>query len=83
MKRKVYKIRLKDLQLYFDYHIFYFDKDYNDEDYEEALIRQYEEQALEFLQSIGAMVSVDTFITISNQIVYVRKLPPGIMPIQG
>lgn len=88
IRMKLYKIRLEDLQQYFDYNVFYFDKDYEDEDYEdedyeEALIRQYEEQALRFLRSIGARVSIDTFLTICNDIVYVREVPPGIIPIQG
>jgi hypothetical protein len=82
IRRKSYKVRLEDLQEYFNYYIFYFDEDYAHEDYDEALTRKYEEQALIFLRSIGAMLNVDAFFTIGNEMVYVRKLPPGIIPIQ-
>lgn len=81
IRMKLYKIYLADLQRYFNYYVFYFDEDYDCEDYDEALIQKYEEQALSFLRSIGAMVSLDTFLTISDEIVYVRKVPPGIMPV--
>ena len=82
MRNRVYKIRLKDLQQYFNHHVFYFDYDYGHEDYDETLTRKYEEQALGFLRRIGAMLSVDAFLTIENKIVYVRKVPSGIMPVQ-
>jgi hypothetical protein len=82
IKRKFYKVNLEDMQKYFNFHVFYFEEDYAHEDHDEMLIRQYEEQALIFLRSIGAMLNVDAFLTIGNNIVYVRKLPTGIMPIQ-
>jgi hypothetical protein len=82
IRRKFYQVRLEDLQEYFNYHIFYFDEDYPHEDYDEALIRKYEEQTLIFIRSIGAMLNVDAFLTIGNEMVYVRRLPPGITSIQ-
>ena len=83
IRRNVYKIYLKDLQQYFHDYVFYFDEDYDYEDHDEALTRKYEDQALGFLRSIGAMISVDIFLAIGNAIVYVRKLPPGTTPVQG
>ena len=82
IRRKVYRLRLEDLQRYFNYYVFYFDESYDREDYDEMLIRTYEEQALGFLRNIGAMLSLDAFLTIGNETVYVRKLPSGITPIQ-
>jgi hypothetical protein len=81
-KRKFYKINLDDLQEYFNCHVFYFDEDYDHEDYNEALGRKYEEQALIFLRNLGAMLSVEAFLTIGNDEVYVRKLPPGMTSIR-
>ena len=81
-KRKFYKINLGDLQEYFNCHVFYFDENYDHEYYNEALGRKYEEQALIFLRGIGAMLSVEAFLTIGNDEVYIRKLPPGMTPIQ-
>ena len=77
-RRKSYKIYLEDLQQYFDYNLFYLE-DYDDaNDYDEELYRQYREQAIEFLYSIGAMLNVERFLDVEgNGIVYVRKLPPG------
>jgi hypothetical protein len=83
MKRKFYKIKLNDLQKYFNYHVFYFDEDDDHEDYDEALARKYEEQALFFLRRIGAMLSVDAFLTIGDDMVYVRQLPSGLSSFQG
>ncbi len=34
------------------------------------------------LRRIGAMLSVDAFLAIGHKIVYVRKVPSGIMPVQ-
>ena len=81
-KRKFHQINLDDLQAYFNYYVFYFDEDYDHEDYDEALARKYEEQALIFLRSVGAMLSVEAFLMISNDKVYVRKLPPGMTHFQ-
>jgi len=83
MKRKFHKISLDDLQKYFNCHVFYFDEDYDHEDYDEALARTYEEQALIFLRRIGAMLSVDAFLTIGDDMVYVRQLPSGLSSLQG
>ena len=81
-KRKFSKIRLEDLQQYFDYNLFYVEDCDGNEDYEEELYRQYREQAIEFLYSIGAMLNVETFLDVEgNGVVYVRQLPPGVTPI--
>lgn len=82
--RSVHKVHLEDLQQYFDHNIFYF-SEYNDsEDYDEALTRQYEEQVTDFIRSIGAMASVEEFFKISGtNIIYVRKVPPGIRPVKA
>ena len=82
IRRKSYQVRLEDLQEYFNYYIFYFDENYPHEDDDEAFTRTYEEQALIFLRSIGAMLNVDAFLTIGNEMVYVRKLPSGMTSIQ-
>ena len=82
-RSKFYKISLNDLQTYFHDHIFYFEKIGDHEDEHEALTRTYEEQALAFLRRIGAMLSVDAFLTISNDMVYVRQLPPERSSLQG
>ena len=82
IRKKFYKVNLEDLQKYFNFHVFYFEEDYHHESYDEVLIRQYEEQALVFLRSIGAMLSVDAFLTIGDNMVYVRELPQGIKPVQ-
>ena len=77
--RKLHQVKLEDLQLYFEHNIFYFEGCEDSEDYHEALERQYEAQVTDFLRSIGAMVSVDTFTAISGDaVVYVRKVPPGL-----
>ena len=83
VKRKFYKISLNDLQKYFNDHIFYFEESHDHEDENEALTRTYEEQALAFLRRIGAMLSVDAFLTIGNDMVYVRQLPPERLSLQG
>ena len=82
-RRKIFKIRLEDLQQYFDYNLFYLE-DYDDaNDYDEELYRQYREQAIEFLYSIGAMLNVEQFLDVEgNGIVYVRALPPGMTHFQ-
>jgi hypothetical protein len=83
-KRKFRKIRLEDLQQYFDYHLFYVEDCDGDEDYEEELYRQYREQAIEFLYSIGAMLNVETFLDVEGHgVVYVRQLPPGVTPLHN
>jgi hypothetical protein len=82
-KRNFYKVNLDDLQKYFNYHVFYFDEDYNHEDYDEAITRKYEEQSLIFLRRIGAMLSVDAFLSIGNNMVYMRQLPSGLSSLQG
>ena len=82
-RRKFYKIQLEEIQQYFDYNLFYI-KDYDvSDDYDEELYRQYREQAIEFLYSIGAMLHVERFLDVEgNGIVYVRTLPPGMLPFQ-
>ena len=75
-RSKFYKISLNDLQKYFNDHIFHFEESRDHEDENEVLTRTYEEQALAFLRRIGAMLSVDVFLTIGNDMVYVRQLPP-------
>ena len=82
-KRKVYKIGLQDLQTYFHEWVFLFDEDDDHDDGDEAFARKYEEQALGFLRHIGAMLSIDAFLTIGNDMVYVRQLPPGLSSLQG
>ena len=79
-RSKFYKINLIDLQKYFNDHIFCFEESGDHEDENEALTRTYEEQALVFLRQIGAMLSIDAFLTISNDMVYVRQLPPERAP---
>ena len=37
----------------------------------------------DFLRSIEAMVRVDKFFAIGDEIVYVREVPPGITPCEG
>jgi hypothetical protein len=82
-RRKFHKIRLEELQQYFDYNMFYLEDYDKNDDYDEELYLQYREQVIEFLYSIGAMVNVEQFLDVEgNGIVYARKLPPGIMPIQ-
>ena len=83
IRRKVYKIRLEELQQYFDYNMFYLEDYDKNDDYDEELYLQYREQVIEFLYSIGAMVNVEQFLDVEgNGIVYVRRLPPGIKPVQ-
>jgi len=82
--RKLHRVKLEDLQLYFEHNIFYFEGCEDSEDYHEALERQYEAQVTDFLRSIGAMVSVDTFAAISGDaVVYVRKVPPGLILVKN
>jgi hypothetical protein len=82
-RRKFHKIRLEELQQYFDYNLFYLEDYDENEDYDEKLYLQYREQTIEFLYSIGALVNIEQFLDVDGcGIVYVRKLPPGINPIQ-
>ena len=82
-RRKFHKIRLEELQQYFDYNLFYLEDYDGNNDYDEQLYRQYREQAIEFLHHIGAMVNIEKFLDVEgNGIIYARKLPPGMMPIQ-
>jgi len=83
IRKKIYRIRLKDLQMYFNCYVFYFDENCVHEDCDEAIARKYEEQTLGFLRRIEAMLSVDEFLTISNMMIFVCKLPPGRIHIQG
>ena len=82
-KRKSYRVCLEELQQYFDYNLFCIeDYDIND-DYDEELYRQYREQAIAFLYSIGAMLNIEKFLDVEgNGVVYVRKLPSGITHIK-
>ncbi len=79
----VQKVYLEDLQEYFDENVLDFEE-YEDSEYSDAAFsRQYEEQVTDFLQRIGAMVSVDTFFAIiDDAIVSVQKVPPGITPVK-
>ncbi len=80
----VQKVHLEDLQEYFEENVFDFEEYEGSEDPDEAFSRQYEEQATDFLQRIGAMVSVETFFAIiDDAIVSVRKVPPGITPVKA
>ncbi len=80
---RVHKVYLEDLQEYFDENVLDFEEYEDSEDSDAAFTRQYEEQATDFLQRIGAMVSVDTFFAIiDDAIVSVRKVPPGITPVK-
>jgi hypothetical protein len=82
-RKKIHKIRLEELQQYFDYNTFYLEDYDKNDDYDEELYLQYREQVIEFLYSIGAMVNVEQFLDVEgNGIVYVRRLPPGIKPVQ-
>ena len=79
----VHSVHLKDLQEYFDEHVLDFEEYEGSEEPDAALSRQYEEQATDFLQRIGAMVSVETFFAIiDDAIVSVQKVPPGITPVK-
>ena len=80
----VQKVHLKDLQYYFDENVLDFEKYEDSEDSDAAFTQQYEEQATDFLQGIGAMVSVETFFAIiDDAIVAVRTVPPGITPVKA
>ncbi len=80
----VQKVYLEDLQQYFDENVLDFEEYEGSEDPDAAFSRQYEEQATDFLQRIGAMVRVDTFFAIiDDAIVSVRKVPSGITPIKA
>ena len=82
--RSVHSVHLKDLQEYFDENVLDFEEYEDSEDSDAAFSRQYEEQVTDFLQSIGAMVSVDTFFAIiDDAIVSVQKVPPGITPVKA
>ncbi len=81
--RSVQRVHLKDLQEYFDENVLDFEEYEDSEDSDAAFTRQYAEQVTDFLQSIGAMVSVDTFFAIiDDAIVSVQKVPPGITPVK-
>ncbi len=81
--RSVQRVHLEDLQEYFDENVLDFEEYEGSEDPDAAFSRQYEEQATDFLQSIGAMVSVDTFFAIiDDAIVSVQKIPPGLTPVK-
>ena len=80
----VQKVHLKDLQYYFDENVLDFEKYDDSEDSDAAFSRQYKEQATDFLQRIGAMVDVEKFFNVaSNEIVSIRKVPPGITPVKA
>ena len=77
--RTVYQVSLEALQYYFDHHVFAFEPGHD----VDAVINQYEEQAAYFLQYLGAMVNVERFVAlIGDELVYVRRVPPGLMPIK-
>ena len=78
--KTVYRVSLTALQRYFDDYVFSFHADDEDAD---AVICQYEAQAAAFLRSLGAMVSVERFVTLmGDELVYVRHVPLGIMPVK-
>ncbi len=80
--RSVHKVYLEDLQQYFDENVLDFEEYEGSEDPDAAFSRQYEEQVTDFLQRIGAMVSVETFFAIiDDAIVSVRKVPSSITPV--
>ena len=76
--RTVYRVRLTALQRYFDDYVFCFQAEDENED---AVTYQYEAQATTFLRHLGAMVSVERFVSLmGDELVYLRHVPPGITP---